>query len=68
MMPQFHETGYGQSFYRGQVPDLIDALKSISINLEKIHLGIEKLNESTSAIADVEANRVQDMDHLEQKK
>lgn len=35
-MIQFHETGYGAQFFRGQLPALIHALQEISANLGKL--------------------------------
>lgn len=34
-MPQFHETGYGQRFYNGQLPNLIDALEKIGKEMQR---------------------------------
>jgi len=48
-MAQFHETGFGQSFYRSQLPELIDALKQISKHLETINESIEKANEASAS-------------------
>ena len=35
-MPQFHETEMGRRFYERDVPEIVDALKSIATALEKI--------------------------------
>ena len=34
-MPQFHETGYGRTFYEGQVPRLTETLMRIAVALEE---------------------------------
>ena len=35
MGPQFHETGYGRSFFQSQLPNLIKAINRLADAMEK---------------------------------
>lgn len=35
MGPQFHETGYGRTFFQSQLPNLIKALNRLAAAMEK---------------------------------
>lgn len=36
-MPQFHETGYGRTYYEHQLPELISQLSQIAKELRKLN-------------------------------
>jgi hypothetical protein len=40
--PEFHQTGYGRTFFEGQLPTLIKTLKRIADSLERIAERLER--------------------------
>ena len=61
-MPAFHETGYGQRFFVGQLPRLIAALESIAASLKTSATQAEASAAQSAASATLAAVR----QHVEQ--
>jgi len=56
-MPQFHETGYGQTFFQSQLPRLIKNLGRIADSLESQGTGNSELKDFINSINDTVEGR-----------
>ncbi len=50
MGPQFHETGYGRTFFQSQLPRLIKAIERLADAVEKNNLLSEQINKEEKTV------------------